>query len=66
MSDGAVCGVRGCDARSAASSEQQSGTETKHLNRLLKEQALDIIYIAGPGYGRPGLVANTYLSSVFL
>jgi len=32
-----------------------------HLNRLIKKHDLDMIYIAGPGHGGPGLVANTYL-----
>src|SRR6267378_1562605 len=32
-----------------------------HLNRVIKEQGVDVIYIAGPGHGGPGLVANTYL-----
>src|SRR5260221_11045905 len=29
-----------------------------HLNRIIKEQNLDMIYIAGPGHGGAGLVAN--------
>jgi len=36
-----------------------------HLNRLIKEHNLDAIYIAGPGHGGPGLVANTYLESTY-
>ena len=32
-----------------------------HLNRVIKAQDLDMIYIAGPGHGGPGLVANAYL-----
>jgi len=32
-----------------------------HLNRLIKEHDLDMIYIAGPGHGGPGMVANAYL-----
>jgi len=31
-----------------------------HLNRLIKKHDLDVIYIAGPGHGGPGLAANTY------
>ena len=27
-----------------------------HLNRLIKKHDLDMIYIAGPGHGGPGLV----------
>jgi len=36
-----------------------------HLNRMIKEQDLEIIYIAGPGHGGPGLVANTYLEGTY-
>src|SRR5438445_10904534 len=36
-----------------------------HLNRLVKEHNLDAIYIAGPGHGGPGLVANTYLEGTY-
>jgi xylulose-5-phosphate/fructose-6-phosphate phosphoketolase len=36
-----------------------------HLNRLIKEQGLDVVYIAGPGHGGPGLVANTYLEGTY-
>lgn len=36
-----------------------------HLNRVIKEQDLDMIYIAGPGHGGPGLVANTYLEGTY-
>jgi xylulose-5-phosphate/fructose-6-phosphate phosphoketolase len=32
-----------------------------HLNRVIKKNDLDMIYIAGPGHGGPGLVANAYL-----
>ena len=32
-----------------------------HLNRVIRNWDLDVIYIAGPGHGGPGLVANTYL-----
>src|SRR5262245_39247682 len=32
-----------------------------HLNRLIKQHDLDMIYIAGPGHGGPGMVANAYL-----
>src|SRR6266571_4699889 len=32
-----------------------------HLNRLIKEHDLNVIFIAGPGHGGPGVVANTYL-----
>jgi xylulose-5-phosphate/fructose-6-phosphate phosphoketolase len=36
-----------------------------HLNRLIKKLDLNMIYIAGPGHGGPGLVANTYLEGSY-
>jgi xylulose-5-phosphate/fructose-6-phosphate phosphoketolase len=36
-----------------------------HLNRLIKEQGLDMIYVCGPGHGGPGVVANTYLEGTY-
>jgi len=36
-----------------------------HLNRLIKEQDLNMIYIAGPGHGGPALVANTWLEGTY-
>src|SRR5947207_6591067 len=36
-----------------------------HLNRLIKEQDLNLIYVTGPGHGGPGLVANTYLEGTY-
>ncbi|MEH2036801.1 phosphoketolase family protein [Nostoc sp.] len=36
-----------------------------HLNRLIKKYDLNTIYIAGPGHGGPGLVANTYLEGTY-
>jgi xylulose-5-phosphate/fructose-6-phosphate phosphoketolase len=36
-----------------------------HLNRIIKNQDLDMIYITGPGHGGPGLVANTYLEGTY-
>jgi xylulose-5-phosphate/fructose-6-phosphate phosphoketolase len=36
-----------------------------HLNRVIKEYDLDMIYIAGPGHGGPALVANTYLEGTY-
>ncbi|MGH6921793.1 MAG: phosphoketolase, partial [Geminicoccaceae bacterium] len=36
-----------------------------HLNRLIRQQDLDMIYITGPGHGGPGLVANTYLEGTY-
>jgi xylulose-5-phosphate/fructose-6-phosphate phosphoketolase len=36
-----------------------------HLNRVIKEHDLNIIYITGPGHGGPGLVANAYLEGTY-
>ena len=36
-----------------------------HLNRVIKDQDLDVIYVAGPGHGGPGLVANVYLEGTY-
>src|ERR1700722_5203223 len=36
-----------------------------HLNRLIQEQDLNVIYVTGPGQGGPGLVANTYLEGTY-
>ncbi len=36
-----------------------------HLNRVIKIHDLDVLYIAGPGHGGPGLVANTYLEGTY-
>ena len=36
-----------------------------HMNRLIKREDLNMIYIAGPGHGGPGLVANTYLEGTY-
>ena len=36
-----------------------------HLNRLIKEHDLNVIYVAGPGHGGPALVANTYLEGSY-
>ncbi|HBH61932.1 MAG TPA: phosphoketolase, partial [Nitrospiraceae bacterium] len=36
-----------------------------HLNRIIREQDLNILYIAGPGHGGPALVANTYLEGTY-
>ncbi len=36
-----------------------------HLNRLIKAHDANLIYIAGPGHGGPGLVANTYLEGTY-
>ncbi len=36
-----------------------------HANRVIKKYDLNMIYIAGPGHGGPGLVANTYLEGTY-
>ena len=36
-----------------------------HLNRVIKARDLNMIYVAGPGHGGPGLVANTYLEGTY-
>src|SRR4030043_2469149 len=36
-----------------------------HLNRIIKQYDLNMIYITGPGHGGPGLVANTYLEGTY-
>jgi xylulose-5-phosphate/fructose-6-phosphate phosphoketolase len=36
-----------------------------HLNRAIKARDLSAIYIAGPGHGGPGLVANAYLEGTY-
>ncbi len=36
-----------------------------HFNRIIKKYDLNCIYVAGPGHGGPGLVANTYLEGIY-
>ena len=36
-----------------------------HLNRVIKQDDLNMIYVTGPGHGGPGLVANTYLEGTY-
>ncbi len=36
-----------------------------HLNRVIRERDLDMIYLSGPGHGGPALVANTYLEGTY-
>ncbi len=36
-----------------------------HLNRVIKARYLNAIFIAGPGHGGPGVVANTYLEGTY-
>ncbi len=36
-----------------------------HLNRLIKEHDVNVIYLSGPGHGGPALVANVYLEGTY-
>lgn len=36
-----------------------------HLNRAIRERALNTLYITGPGHGGPGMVANAYLDGTY-
>jgi xylulose-5-phosphate/fructose-6-phosphate phosphoketolase len=36
-----------------------------HLNRVIKNHDLDMIYIAGPGHGGPAIVGNVYLEGTW-
>jgi xylulose-5-phosphate/fructose-6-phosphate phosphoketolase len=36
-----------------------------HLNRIIRNRDLDIIYVCGPGHGGPALVANVYLEGTY-
>jgi xylulose-5-phosphate/fructose-6-phosphate phosphoketolase len=36
-----------------------------HLNRVITEYELNVMYITGPGHGGPGLVANAYLEGTY-
>ncbi|PSR36867.1 MAG: phosphoketolase [Sulfobacillus thermosulfidooxidans] len=36
-----------------------------HLNRVIRREDLDMIYIAGPGHGAPATLANTYLEGTY-
>src|SRR5713101_3270333 len=36
-----------------------------HLNRVIKQYDLNMIYISGPGHGGPALVSNTYLEGTY-
>ncbi len=36
-----------------------------HANRVIRERALDVLYIAGPGHGGPGMVANAWLDGAY-
>ena len=36
-----------------------------HLNRVIVERDLDMIFVCGPGHGGPGMVANAYLEGTY-
>jgi xylulose-5-phosphate/fructose-6-phosphate phosphoketolase len=36
-----------------------------HLNRIIKRDNLDVIFIAGPGHGAPGVLGPTYLEGTY-
>src|SRR5512132_1137091 len=36
-----------------------------HLNRVIRARDLNAIYVAGPGHGGPGVVANAYLEGTY-
>ena len=36
-----------------------------HLNRVIRRDDLDVLFLAGPGHGGPAVVANTYLEGTY-
>ncbi len=36
-----------------------------HLNRVIVQHDLDMMYVIGPGHGGPGIVANAYLEGTY-
>jgi len=36
-----------------------------HLNRIIRRDDLDMIFVCGPGHGGPAMVANTYLEGTY-
>lgn len=36
-----------------------------HLNRVITETGANVLFIAGPGHGAPGVVASTYLEGTY-
>jgi xylulose-5-phosphate/fructose-6-phosphate phosphoketolase len=36
-----------------------------HLNRIIRRDGLDMIFVCGPGHGGPAMVANTYLEGTY-
>ena len=36
-----------------------------HMNRVIRERDLNVLYVAGPGHGGPGILANVYLEGTY-
>ncbi len=36
-----------------------------HLNRMIKKEDLNMIYVSGPGHGAPAMLSNAYLEGTF-
>ncbi len=36
-----------------------------HMNRMIRNSDLNVIFMLGPGHGAPGLIANTYLEGTY-
>ncbi|WP_449757938.1 phosphoketolase family protein [Erwinia persicina] len=36
-----------------------------HLNRIIRQRKLNLLYVCGPGHGGPGMVANTWLEGSY-
>src|SRR5690606_6820432 len=36
-----------------------------HLNRVIRQRSLDMVYVCGPGHGGPAMVANTWLEGSY-
>src|SRR3954470_20924136 len=36
-----------------------------HLNRVIRRDDLNVLFMAGPGHGGPAVIANTYLEGVY-
>ncbi len=36
-----------------------------HMNRLIRQRDLDVIYVTGPGHGGPGVLANVWLEGTY-
>jgi xylulose-5-phosphate/fructose-6-phosphate phosphoketolase len=36
-----------------------------HLNRMIQQESLNMIYVSGPGHGAPSMLANAYLEGTY-